>query len=311
MENIRKNSLEDLRTGRNESSAAYMDFVDKREYHANHVFAFYEGEDGKYYNKRIKDIIGEKLIHITAGNKKKVLRVMEIIKSKKEYQNVVTMFFVDRDMAFEMDEYSQKDLYVTPCYSIENLYVNTKCIGLILENEFGFNICDKDYIVYLNKFEEYYRIYCDLMLEFNALILLRKEKELDCEKVNISSIKTSNLVVIDIPEGVTRNPRYDEEINRLKSQLDVSDEDVEDAKQRILNYGLPCDVFRGKNQLDFLVKYIQILIDKKKEIFDKVPNCVSINPNQNRLSTLSMYAYTPKCLEEFIVSHKNRDLVLV
>ena len=48
---------------------------------------------------------------------------MKIIQSKHEYDSVITIFFVDRDMDFELEEYQNDKLYVTPCYSIENLYV--------------------------------------------------------------------------------------------------------------------------------------------------------------------------------------------
>lgn len=84
-----------------------------------------------------------------------------------------------------MEEYKEKDVYVTPCYSIENLYVNEDSFGMILETEFGLNVDDADYITYKQKFVKMYHDFCELMLEFNALVLIRKEKELDCEKVNI------------------------------------------------------------------------------------------------------------------------------
>ena len=124
MDSERISLLDEMREGIEESSTAFMEFADKRAFYKDRAFCFYEGEDGKYYDHRIRSIIGNDFLHIKAGNKKKVLRVMELIKSKSEYQEVNTMFFVDRDMGFDMKEYKEKDVYVTPCYSIENLYVN-------------------------------------------------------------------------------------------------------------------------------------------------------------------------------------------
>ena len=310
MSSERISPLVEMRLGREESSTAFMEFTSKRKYHSDYAFCFYEGEDGKYYDHRIRSIIGKDFIHIKAGNKNKVLKVLKLIKDKPEYQSVNTMFFVDRDMGFDMKEYKEKDVYVTPCYSIENLYVNEDSFGMILETEFGLNIDDADYITYKQKFVEMYHDFCELMLEFNALVLLRKEKELDCEKVIIQNIKTTYLVTIDIYSGISKSPKYNDTIEELKEKLDVKDEEITSAKIRLLEHGEKSNIFRGKNQFDFMTKYIEQIYQGRKELFDPVPKNIKITPNQNRLSTFSMYAQTPECLETFLQAHKSKKLVV-
>lgn len=309
MSSERISPLVEMRLGREESSTAFMEFTSKRKYHSNYAFCFYEGEDGKYYDHRIRSIIGKDFIHIKAGNKNKVLKVLKLIKDKPEYQSVNTMFFVDRDMGFDMKEYKEKDVYVTPCYSIEILYVNEDSFGMILETEFGLNIDDADYITYKQKFVEMYHDFCELMLEFNALVLLRKEKELDCEKVIIQNIKTTDLVTIDVYSGISKSSKYNDTIEELKEKLDVKDEEITSAKIRLLEHGEKSNIFRGKNQFDFMTKYIEQLYKGRKELFDPVPKNIKIAPNQNRLSTFSMYAQTPECLENFLQAHKSKKLV--
>lgn len=309
MSSERISPLVEMRLGREESSTAFMEFTSKRKYHSNYAFCFYEGEDGKYYDHRIRSIIGKDFIRIKAGNKNKVLKVLKLIKDKPEYQSVNTMFFVDRDMGFDMKEYKEKDVYVTPCYSIENLYVNEDSFGMILETEFGLNIDDADYITYKQKFVEMYHDFCELMLEFNALVLLRKEKELDCEKVIIQNIKTTDLVTIDVYSGISKSSKYNDTIEELKEKLDVKDEEITSAKIRLLEHGEKSNIFRGKNQFDFMTKYIEQLYKGRKELFDPVPKNIKIAPNQNRLSTFSMYAQTPECLENFLQAHKSKKLV--
>ena len=305
----RRVTLEELRIGREAASAAFMEFTSKRKYHLDHVFCFYEGEDGKYYDHRIRSIIGNNFFHIKAGSKSKVLKVMKLIKNKSEYQNVITMFFVDRDMGFDMEEYKEKDVYVTPCYSIENLYVNEESFGMILETEFGLNIDDVDYNKYKQKFVEMYHDFCELMVEFNSLILIRKEKELDCGKVNIQKIKTTDLITIDIFSGVSKSSKYSNTIAELKEKLDVKDEEITSAKMRLLEHGEKSYTFRGKNQFDFMTKFIEQLCNRKDELFASVPTSINISPNQNRLSSYSMYAQTPACLEAFLQAHKSKKLV--
>lgn len=309
MNNKRANPLDEMRQGREESSTAFMEFANKRAYYQDHAFCFYEGEDGKYYDNRIRNIIGNNFIHIKAGNKNKVLKTMKLIKSKSEYKDVTTMFFVDRDMGFNMPEYEEDDVFVTPCYSIENLYVNKNSFGMILETEFSLNIDDEDYIKYKRRFIELYEEFCNLMLEFNALVLIRKEKNLDCEKVNIQSIKTTDLVNIDIKDGLSKNIKYERIIDSLKVQLNVTDVEIELAQSRLAKYGEKVETFRGKNQFDFMSKYIEQLCNRKNELFNPVPTSININPNQNRLSTFSSYANTPECLVSFLETHKIKEKV--
>lgn len=310
MNNERVSPLDEMRQGREASSAAFMEFISKRKFHKDYAFCFYEGEDGKYYDWRIEGIIGDNFFHIKAGNKNKVLQVMKLIKNKPEYQNVNTMFFVDRDMGFDMEEYKEKDVYVTPCYSIENLYVNKESFGRILKTEFGLNIDDADYNTYKQKFIEMYHSFCDLMLEFNALILIRKEKELDCEKVNIQKIKTTDLVNIDIIDGLSKNTKYDSIINSLKEKLSITDEDIELAQIRLLEYGEKPNIFRGKNQFDFMESFIYQLCEKKNTIFENKLSCIFLSKNKNRLSTFSSYAHTPECLISFLEAHKLKEMIL-
>lgn len=314
MNNERVSPLNEMRQGREESSTAFMEFAGKKDYYREYAFCFYEGEDGKYYDNRIRNIIGDKFIHIRAGNKNKVLKTMKLIKSKSEYKDVTTMFFVDRDMEFNMPEYGEEDVFVTPCYSIENLYVNEESFGKILETEFGLNLYDEDYKRYKRKFTELYEEFCELMLEFNALVLIRKEKESYCQQAKIQDIKTINLVNIDIISGISKSTKYDSNIIPLKEKLDVTNEEFELAKNRLSEYGKYADTFRGKNQFDFMTKLIEQLCDKnrRKSLFNPIPTSICLNPNinQNRLSTFSSYAQTPDCLQLFLKAHKLKEKIL-
>lgn len=74
----------------------------------------------------------------------------------------------------------------------------------------------------------------------------------------------------------------------------------------IQNAGNYENIFRGKNQLDFLVRLIELLkqAHHNGEFFEKKKSSVTINITNNRLSELSQYAITPDSLIEFIKSHK-------
>ncbi|MCR5786546.1 MAG: DUF4435 domain-containing protein [Acholeplasmatales bacterium] len=300
MSEISRKLIDEMRAGRAASSSIFMDFASYKNCFNTHAFCFYEGEDGKYYDNRIRNVIGDKFIHLKAGNKNAVLHTMKLIKEKHEYDGVDLMFFVDRDMDFKMEEYNNKDVYVTPCYSIENLYVCEESFGKILETEFGLNVTDSDYKNHIALFNRYYDSFCSMIFEYNALVYLKNKKKLGiCIDVN-----TNHLVKIDIGIGVLKGPRYDEKIDGLKKLISVTGDEIETAKNELKNFGEIKEVFRGKNQFDFMIQYLELLSLRKNILFEKELNAIYLNQVNNRLSSFSGYAKTPDSLIVFLNRHK-------
>lgn len=299
-----KDLLTEMRDSRDTTNVAFIKFTSCYKYFNSHKFCFFEGEDGKYYNQRIKRIVGDNIIPITSGNKENTLKLWRKLKKDSSYKNVVKMFFVDKDMDDKPDDIDD-DLYITPCYSIENLYVNKATLQNILESEFSINRSDEDYARALNLFESMYRDFCNEMIEFNALVLLRKEKGLNGGKVNISTIKTGNLIYINL-STIQKSTKYDTTINTLKEQLCVEENDIQQAIKKLEEQGNYSENFRGKNQLDFFVKFLHILKNENSNgtFFEYKRKTVSIHLTNNRLSELSQYALTPQSLVSFLSKHK-------
>lgn len=183
----REDLLSEMRDSRESANVAFIKFTDSHRYFKSHIFCFYEGEDGKYYNQRIKNVLGDNIIPIVSGNKRNTLKLWRKIKKDPTYKDITKMFFVDRDMDDIPDD-ADDDLFITPCYSIENFYVNKVTLKGILESEFSINKAENDYNRVVTLFEHMYSAFCNEMIEFNALVLLRKEKELNNGRVNLSQI---------------------------------------------------------------------------------------------------------------------------
>ena len=154
--------MEQMRAKRNVAEAVFKKFTEAKDKFDTYAFCFFEGEDGKYYNSRIEKYWGGNFIPLVAGNKKEVLKVMRMIKASPLYNTVCTMFFVDRDYDKSLKG-TDKDLFETPCYSIENLYAQETTFCRILQAEFGLSIIDSDYCKCL----ETYRA---RLAEFNQII---------------------------------------------------------------------------------------------------------------------------------------------
>lgn len=303
-------SLDKMRKERRTYESVYMKFVNSGKYFKSHAFCFYEGEDGKYYDSRIRQRFGDKFITFIVGNKKEVLKLLEKINSTDLYDKVCTMFFIDRDYDVSKSEYNQ-DLFETPCYSIENFYVQYECLTNILQSEFGLNIVDEDYKKCLRDFKAREEEFNESILEFNALVFLRRQKSESNSNYSFSSVKTSRMIKVDVDKIVRAN-RYEETISGIKEKLEFEQHEIENAKKELEEKGDYSNNFRGKNQLDFLVEFIKKLkkLNDDGGYFSLKYNNIHINLTSNRLSELSQYAVTPSVLEDFLERHKKEFMLL-
>lgn len=241
---------------------------------------------------------------IKAGNKKEVQRVLQKLSNDSHYTQISKCFFVDKDM----DEYPtdrNEDLYITPCYSIENLYTTTNVLSNILQSEFSCDKNDADHQKCIDRFIQLQNQFNEIMIEYNALVLLRNQKGLGNGKVRLSNFKTSKLFAMDI-EKVQKHTKYNEEITKFKASLSANEAEISGAITTIKNLGNYNTTFRGKNQLDFFVSFIMLLkkLHNTQVFFEHTHTCVTINLTNNRLSELSQYAEFPSCLKEFLEKHK-------
>lgn len=302
-------SLEQMRKERGMHQAVYMQFVNSKKYFKTYAFCFYEGEDGKYYNSRIRQKFGDKFLTYTVGNKKEVLKLFKRITSTNLYDDVCTMFFVDRDYDLSLSGTSEK-LFETPCYSIENFYVQRECLKKILQSEFGLNEIDNDFQKCLADFEQRERDFNNEILEFNSLVYLRRKKSDSNSNCAFGSIKTSHMLKVSV-DKVERATKYDETINDIKEKLQFEEKEIEKAKEELKEKGHFSVNFRGKNQLDFFVEFIRGLkkLNEDGEYFEIKHNNIHINVTSNRLSELSQYAVMPTVLEEFLEKNKAKFMI--
>ena len=243
---------------------------------------------------------------MVAGKKKEVLKVMKMIKASSLYDHVCTMFFVDRDYDKSLKG-TDRDLFETPCYSIENLYTQEAAFCKILQAEFGLSIIDADYRKCLDTYKARLSEFNQIIFRFNAIVKYQHQYQPDsiCQ---FSSIRTSHLARISVDE-VVRSNRHDSIIAKLLEQLHASPEELSRIEETLAQEPQPHLVLRGKNQLDFMVSLIKIFKDlnAQGDYFSSKLARVHINISENRLSELSQYAVTPPELTEFLKAHRPQD----
>lgn len=301
--------VKEVRSSRTKGIVVFAKFCQDKKNHEDCIFCFFEGEDYKYYDSRIEKYTKynfEKTINYDCGGRKEVMKAYELISGKEEYANINKMFFIDRD--FIPIEEKNKDLYQTPCYSVENFYTSSSSFSRILNREFGVNTIDSDFNKCINDYIERQKEFHSCTRFLNAWLSCQRKKEIieHQEKISLSNFKISKLFSeISIEKIQEKQPIDLELLNRFF--LDSYDIEDEILKKENEFFGEENQhLFRGKFEMEFLRKIIDSLKEKNKKetYFTSKRTCVNIDPNVNTLSTLSDYADTPDCLISFLENHK-------
>lgn len=274
------------------------------------IAIFFEGEDEKYYGIRINNIRPDiKWSGVNCGGKSKVIEVRNIIKENPDYVDSSCMFFIDADFDDNKDLIDCNDIYITPCYSVENLYTSKEAFIRILNAEFNLHDSLKDNSCFHNAigiFDVTKAAYLDSIAEFNFLI--RQIRIMECNgelstRLNINNIKFDDLIKVDFGSS---DKIYNEALPNsifpeLPSDLVVK---TDDSKKYFSK--LPGELwFRGKQNLEFFRVFLQLLktdrCRKENHLVFKEKGNVRLQLSKlNCISELSQYADTPKCLHEFL-----------
>ena len=303
-EKVESTNLDKMREARELSTVAFMEFITIYRNSPNHIFCFFEGEDAKYYSPKIESVVGRDTNFIKCNNKHQTLKIWERLTNDSCYSHVTKLFFVDKDMD-EFPENKDDNLYITPCYSIENLYVNKETFERIMHTEFSLNTFDQDFKKCTDLFSTLLNEFNEHITEFNACLLLRKRKSPANSDAIFSNFKVNQAFSVDL-DKISKTPKYKKQISKIKTALDADEREFESAIQGLTDMGDFSLVFRGKNNLDFMVLLLILLKNANNTggFFEKKIQSVTLNLTKNRLSELSQYAVFPQCLKDFLEKHK-------
>jgi len=301
-------NIEEVKKARTCASAVFAKFCFDKKNNEGALFCFYEGEDSKYYGRRVEEYTERpctEIIQYSCGGKKAVLKVNEMIKAKKEYAKVETAYFVDRD--FFPTENLEKNIYQTSVYSIENYYTSLKAFERILSNGFGINCSSEDFKKCRKDYEQRMEEFHNEVLTLNAWIKVHRKKEnyAGRRELELNNIKITKYLTIGIGEIVVKNKIDKEMLDGCFEELCKISEDevskmIEELKQTDMQKEL-----RGKYELEFLKKIIDDLKNKnKKGEYFKENYSMKIDPNMDSLANLSIYADVPAELKEFLEQFK-------
>ena len=268
------------------------------------MFLFFEGtDDFKYYCPRISILCNEKEYKkYDCNGKQNVLRIYDMITNQTQKDSkTIKMFFVDKD--FDDNSNIDNEIYVTPTYSIENLYFTDIAIKKMILAEMGLSEHSKydqvDFMTAYNYIIGYRNKIIKDMLYGNACYSLQIKKSLGMgiSKPNLTPIKRyDEIVKILKPEDIE---------SRIKGYIEISEAEIDTEYERLNSDSIR--LIRGKYLFEKMPKCINKIVEESNKgvnheghLFSK-KRCMRLNTSESSLiSDLSNYADTPKCLSEYI-----------
>lgn len=302
--------VDELKKSRDSTSVKFLEFTRVVSKPSDRIAIFFEGEDEKYFSVRINTIRPDiNWVGINSKGKSNVIKLRERIRNHPVYKTSFCMFFVDSDFDTNTEINNLHDLYITPCYSVENLYISDAAFKRIIAAEFGLSEVTEERECYEKVFDIYRKSKEDYIKKINGFNFLIREVRLKEQrgelsgKLNINELSLDDLV--DIELGYVHK-KYDE--SKPHTIFHSLAEDLAIPLAPSIQYFKDLSGekwFRGKQHLEFVRNFlVKIKEDRCKKhsrtIFNAKGNVKLNLTKANSISELSQYADTPCCLKEFL-----------
>jgi Protein of unknown function (DUF4435) len=294
-------SIDNLRSSRKIPAAIFTEFTRFYKQDESALYCFFEGEDSKYYSIRVKNIARpDKDVYLSCNGKEGVLGIHRMLSSRKYYANARTAYFVDRDFDQLIDI---KDIYETPCYSLENFYTSIQCFSEILKSEFKLTELDENHRKCIS-------LYVKLQQEFHDAIELLNAW-IACQRDRSTRIDLSNLTILDFAsielDEISVKYTIDDLVSKFSNALILTNQELDDKKSELLDRTRQKS-FRGKFEIEFLEVFLKKLVEKANvgsyPYFDRKVKVVLNLQKRTMISSLSQYADTPECLCLYLESFR-------
>lgn len=262
-----------------------------------HVLLF-EGEDERYYAARIAS--EAEYSSVICNGKENLIEAYNLAKQHRLLSQMKIIGFIDKDYDANI---TNPDIYVTPCYSIENLYCTTNVFYRILSAEFGLcqyaDVAECNHL-YANVYEKFENDLSGISI-LSAWFRFQRDTE-----SRVQAKKKLSVNVIDLADifgsSSTRHIQY------IKEKCPKSYKWTKDTKAQYLAddfHDDPISNYRGKWVLELFMKYLRPLIEsgKSQSLGFKTQKKPTIAISGNGIASLSSYADTPECLVSFLRTH--------
>lgn len=283
-------------------STYFLDFNTKcANFREGVVYCLVENYDLCFYPHRVSDTLGCKAVGVPCEGKKNVIALYSLIKSKAEYNKYTLRCFVDSD--FDDNSTLDEHIFVTTCYSIENLYLDEYVVADILENEYKIRPSSTDgkHKKCMDLFRKELSDFHQAVLLYNAWYRAVKSKGLTRE-MRVCLGDSVPEAMIDLTIG-SISKHYTKAYIETKFPLapKLSDEEL-DSHMNVLRGNMK--LLRGKFEIQFLHKFFEYLnADSSSHKREYTTLTHGVNMDRPRMiSTLDHYVATPPDMRYYIIN---------
>lgn len=274
----------------------------------------FENNDAEYYGNRIDmHIDNVERENLKCKGKDDVLALKIKVDKNLELKSAKILFFVDKDF----DEITKdKNLYCTPCHSIENLYVSERSFKKILNDQFHINRLDNDELFsnLINCFRNFESEADNALKELTAwlMVAIEDSEEDNSIQLHLKNIQVNKFIKVD---NYSVQKIYDtDSISDIFKINHIVNKDRYSRYLEELDKSELSLIIRGKYRLEYYRDFLQKLINdvrKSENFFEGHSIKCSLQLSKDLVSELSSFAETPKCLKIFLVDFAQQDSLSV
>lgn len=259
------------------------------------LVCFVEGHDLPYYNSRVEAISGKHCVFIDSAGKKNVIKAYRYFCNKTQYSGYKKLYFVDCD--YDDNSGLPNEIYVTPCYSVENLCVSESSFIKMMKGVYNVDLDSPK----LNSAVSFFKAERDKFIIATSLFCAwyKCVKKLPGD----NSVKLSESFPQEIaqigPDGILVKNNNLQYINRLYPEIaeitnDAINKSLEEIDSKMEN-------IRGKYVFDF-IEYVTCCFNRDSKGTQKfTEGKTSFEKNRKTLlARLSPYADTPIGLTNYV-----------
>lgn len=299
--------IEKLRRERENSKTLLIQYNKFRSRHEDVLICALEGDDdAPFYDTMLGKIDSTILfIPFVCNGKKEVLLLRNILTRNVAGDSHLVRYFIDHDFdglrAHTMEHPNGADLYVTPCYSIENLLVGKSVLEKMLRSEYRCNdeYADQDVTRLIALFDARMQEFITCMYEANRLLHSARTQGIILGSIDKDIIKKCLHISLD---AVTVNEQA-AELHQLIGYTSAPDEATLAVSLPAFQALDPMRDWRGKFLFEFFRKFLALLKEdrgtKNPQYFTQRAS-MSFAPGGDITRALASMIAVPQCLHQFV-----------
>ncbi len=291
-----------LRAGRDTPQVQLQKYNIFRTKHAGKWICAFEGHEDVAFYDVMFDKVGAQLNHepFVCRGKDYVLQLRQVLSRNTSQDSQLVRYFVDRDFDGLKGHELGDDVYVTPCYSFENLLVTNAVLKKLMQSEFRCNAEDA-----AEDIEKIENLFAERLSEFiscirHANFLLHAART---QGIKLNNVDNALGQYVCITLTCVESKATQAKVAELLGYATEPNESMLAASKPAFDKLDPQSDWRGKFIFAFFRKFLALLKEdrggKQPQYFKQRAN-MNFDPSGDIIRSLASMIPVRDCLRNFI-----------